>query len=80
MRVNKVVSREEWIEARKEHLAREKEFTGLRDELSAERRELPWVKIDKDYVFDGPVGKESLADLFDGRSQLLIQHFMLGPD
>tara|TARA_Y100001934_G_C12237733_1_gene718704 strand:+ start:566 stop:808 length:243 start_codon:yes stop_codon:yes gene_type:complete len=80
MRVNKVVSREEWIEARKEHLAREKEFTGLRDELSAERRELPWVKIDKDYVFDGPDGKESLADLFDGRSQLLIQHFMLGPD
>ncbi len=80
MRVNKVVSREEWIEARKEHLAREKEFTGLRDELSAERRELPWVKIDKDYVFDGPDGKESLADLFDGRSQLLIQHFMLGLD
>ncbi len=80
MQVNKVVSREEWIEARKEHLVREKQFTRLCDELSAERRELPWVKIDKDYVFDGPDGKESLADLFDGRSQLLIQHFMLGPD
>ena len=80
MQVNKVVSREEWIEARKEHLVREKQFTRLCDELSAEQRELPWMKIDKDYVFDGPDGKESLADLFDGRSQLLIQHFMLGPD
>src|SRR6059036_2115738 len=66
----KVVSREEWFVARKQHLAREKEFNRLRDQLSAERRQLPWVKVDKPYVFDGPNGKESLADLFDGRSQL----------
>lgn len=80
MQERNIVSREEWIEARKAHLAKEKAFTRLRDELSAERRALPWVKIDKEYVFNGPAGKETLADLFDGRSQLLIQHFMLGPD
>ena len=80
MQEHTIVSREEWIEARKAHLAKEKEFTQLRDRLSAERRELPWVKIDKAYAFDGPDGQESLSDLFDGRSQLLIQHFMLGPD
>ena len=80
MQEHGIVSREEWIEARKAHLAKEKEFTHLRDRLSAERRELPWVKIDKAYTFDGPDGQESLSDLFDGRSQLLIQHFMLGPD
>ena len=80
MQEHKIVSRDEWIEARKAHLAREKEFTQLRDQLSAERRDLPWVKIDKAYTFDGPDGKEALSDLFDGRSQLLIQHFMLGPD
>ena len=80
MQEHSIVSREEWIEARKAHLAKEKEFTHLRDRLSAERRELPWVKIDKAYTFDGPDGQESLSDLFDGRSQLLIQHFMLGPD
>ena len=80
MQEHSIVSREEWIEARKAHLAKEKEFTHLRDRLSAERRELPWVKIDKAYTFDGPGGQESLSDLFDGRSQLLIQHFMLGPD
>jgi predicted dithiol-disulfide oxidoreductase (DUF899 family) len=77
---HKVVSRDEWIEARREHLAKEKELTRLRDQLSAKRRELPWVKVDKEYVFDGPNGKETLADLFDGRSQLYVYHFMFGTD
>ncbi len=80
MSTHKIVSQEEWLEARKAHLAREKEFTRLRDQLSRERRELPWVKVEKDYVFQGPNGAESLGDLFDGRSQLLVQHFMYGPD
>lgn len=71
-----VVSREMWIEARKEHLKKEKEFTRLRDQLSADRRELPWVKVDKEYTFEGPDGKVTLADLFEGRSQLIIYHFM----
>jgi predicted dithiol-disulfide oxidoreductase (DUF899 family) len=75
-----VVSREEWIAARKALLVKEKQLTRQRDQLSAERRNLPWVKIDKPYLFDGPSGKESLADLFDGRSQLVLQHFMFGPD
>jgi predicted dithiol-disulfide oxidoreductase (DUF899 family) len=74
-----VVSREEWIEARKAYLLKEKEFTRQRDELSRQRRELPWVRVDKNYVFDGPDGKETLADLFDGRSQLIVYHFMFGP-
>ena len=73
------VSRREWIEARKAHLAREKEFTRLRDQLSAERRALPWVRVDKPYVFEGPEGKATLADLFDGRRQLIVYHFMFGP-
>jgi predicted dithiol-disulfide oxidoreductase (DUF899 family) len=76
MENHRVVSTEEWVEARKAHLAKEKEFTRLRDELSADRRELPWVKIDKEYVFEGPAGKVTLADLFEGRSQLFIYHFM----
>ena len=76
---SKVVSRDEWLIARKDLLTREKELTRLRDEVSRHRRELPWVKIDKDYVFDGPDGKETLADLLDGRSQLIVYHFMLGP-
>src|SRR5438128_844385 len=76
---SKVVSRDEWLIARKDLLTREKELTRLRDEVSRHRRELPWVKIDKDYVFDGPDGKETLADLFDGRSQLIVYHFMRGP-
>jgi predicted dithiol-disulfide oxidoreductase (DUF899 family) len=76
---HQVVSREEWRAARKQLLSREKEFTRLRDQLSAERRELPWVRVDKEYVFDGPDGKETLADLFDGRSQLMVYHFMFGP-
>ena len=75
----KVVSQAEWLTARKEFLIKEKEFTRLRDQLSAERRELPWVKIEKNYMFDGPNGKETLADLFAGRSQLIVYHFMFGP-
>ena len=75
----KVVSPAEWVAARKELLKKEKEFTRLRDELSRQRRELPWEKIEKHYVFDGPNGKESLADLFADRSQLMIYHFMFGP-
>src|SRR6266498_6078754 len=74
-----VVSREEWIEARRALLAKEKEFTRRRDELNRQRRELPWLKIQKEYVFDAPEGKVALADLFDGRSQLFIKHFMMGP-
>src|SRR5215469_8257679 len=77
---HRIVSEREWIEARKLLLAREKEFTRARDRLNAERRELPWVKVEKNYVFEGPHGKETLADLFDGRSQLIVYHFMFGPD
>jgi predicted dithiol-disulfide oxidoreductase (DUF899 family) len=80
MQPHKVVSREEWIEARKAHMAREKEFTRARDLLAEERRALPWVKVDKDYAFDGPNGKVRLADLFKGRPQLVVQHFMFAPD
>jgi predicted dithiol-disulfide oxidoreductase (DUF899 family) len=79
MQEHKVVSESEWLEARKAHLAAEKEFTLARDELSRQRRELPWVKVEKDYPFDGPNGKETLVDLFGKRSQLMIYHFMLGP-
>jgi len=77
--VKKVVSGAEWLAARKELLTKEKKFTKLRDEMSKERRELPWEKVEKKYTFQGPKGKETLADLFDGRSQLIIYHFMLGP-
>ena len=80
MQPNKIVSREEWIEARKAHMVREKEFTRARDLLSEERRALPWVKVDKDYAFDGANGKADLADLFKGRPQLVVQHFMFAPD
>ena len=80
MNHSKVVSRDEWLAARKQHLKKEKEFTRLRDKLSAERRDLPWVKVEKNYVFDGPKGKETLADLFEGRSQLIVSHFMFGPE
>ncbi len=79
MENHKVVSREEWLVARKEYLAKEKEFTRLRDQLSQQRRELPWVRIDKEYVFDGPNGKETLLELFEGRSQLIVYHFMFLP-
>ncbi|MFZ0734980.1 MAG: DUF899 domain-containing protein [Candidatus Sulfotelmatobacter sp.] len=75
----KLVSPAEWLAARKAFLAKEKEFTRLRDELSRQRRELPWQKVEKNYVFQGAKGKESLADLFGGRSQLIVYHFMFGP-
>jgi predicted dithiol-disulfide oxidoreductase (DUF899 family) len=74
-----IVSRDEWLKARTALLAKEKELTRLRDQLSAERRALPWVKVEKDYVFDGTNGKVTLADLFRGRSQLFVKHFMMGP-
>ena len=75
-----IVSQEDWIAARKELLKKEKELTRLSDQLSAERRKLPWVKVAKNYVFDAPEGKVTLGDLFAGRNQLVIQHFMFGPD
>jgi len=75
-----VVSREEWLSARTAFLAKEKEFTRLRDDLSRQRRALPWVKVEKSYVFEGPKGKETLADLFGKRSQLVVYHFMFNPD
>ena len=76
---HKVVSESEWIEARKELLKEEKEFTILRDQLSQQRRDLPWVQVNKEYVFDGPNGKQTLSELFDGRSQLIIYHLMYDP-
>jgi predicted dithiol-disulfide oxidoreductase (DUF899 family) len=80
MQPHDVVSREEWIEARKAHMAHEKEFTRARDRLAEQRRALPWVKVDKDYVFDGANGRVRLADLFKGRPQLVVQHVMFAPD
>jgi predicted dithiol-disulfide oxidoreductase (DUF899 family) len=77
---HKVVAHEEWLEARKQLLRKEKEFTHLRDELSLQRRDLPWEAVTKEYVFDGPDGKQTLPELFDGRSQLVVYHFMFGPD
>jgi predicted dithiol-disulfide oxidoreductase (DUF899 family) len=74
-----VVSQEQWLTERKKLLAREKELTRLRDQVAGERRALPWVRIDKVYSFDTPAGLRTLADLFEGRRQLLVQHFMLGP-
>jgi predicted dithiol-disulfide oxidoreductase (DUF899 family) len=71
-----VISREEWIAARKELLLKEKQLTRLHDELSRARRELPWVKVEKSYVFDGADGKETLVELFGGKSQLIVHHFM----
>jgi predicted dithiol-disulfide oxidoreductase (DUF899 family) len=79
MKNREIVSETDWLVARKDLLTREKEFSRQRDALSAARRSLPWVKIDKEYVFEGPSGKETLADLFDGRSQLIVYHFMFGP-
>ncbi|MHA7970173.1 DUF899 domain-containing protein [Rhizobium sp. CAU 1783] len=75
-----VVSREDWLKAREALLQQEKEFTRARDRLNAARLALPWVRVEKDYVFDTPQGPRSLADLFEGRSQLLVYHFMFGPD
>jgi predicted dithiol-disulfide oxidoreductase (DUF899 family) len=79
MKEHKVVSKDEWLVARKELLAKEKEFNRSRDALSKQRRELPWEKVEKEYVFDGPKGSETLAQIFDGRSQLVVYHFMFHP-
>ena len=76
----KVVSRGEWLAARKELLVQEKQLTRQRDEIDRKRRELPWVKVEKDYFFDGLQGQRSLAELFEDRSQLIVSHFMFGPD
>lgn len=76
----KVTSQKEWLIARKKLLAKEKKFSKLRDALNLERRKLPWVKVGKDYVFEGPKGKVPLSDLFCGKSQLIVYHFMFGPD
>ncbi|MBR0692296.1 thioredoxin family protein [Bradyrhizobium lablabi] len=80
MQPHKIVSREEWIAARTAHMAREKELTKAREALSQERRELPWVRVTKDYVFDGPDGRVMLAGLFKGRPQLVVQHVMFAPE
>jgi len=77
---HKVVSQQEWLEASATQVALEKEWARRRDELGRLRRELPWVKVDKNYAFDGPSGRQTLADLFDGRSQLITYHFMSDPD
>jgi predicted dithiol-disulfide oxidoreductase (DUF899 family) len=78
--MHKIVPADQWLAARKSLLAKEKELTRLRDDLSRQRRELPWVKVEKRYVFDGPDGQETLSDLFAGRSQLIVDHFMFGAD
>lgn len=76
----RIVGYDEWLKARRALLEAEKEFTRLRDDLSRRRRALPWERVEKSYVFEGPSGRETLADLFDGRSQLIVYHFMFGPD
>jgi predicted dithiol-disulfide oxidoreductase (DUF899 family) len=80
MNPHPIVSKTEWLEARKTLLVKEKEFTRLRDQLSEERRKLPWARIDKDYSFESSRGKVTLGDLFGGRSQLVVYHFMFGPN
>jgi predicted dithiol-disulfide oxidoreductase (DUF899 family) len=80
MTTPRIVSHDEWLKAQQNHLAKEKEFTHLRDKLARARRELPWERVDKNYVFDAPEGKVALADLFGGKGQLIVQHFMFGPD
>ena len=77
---HRVVGHDEWLEARRELLAREKEFTRMRDEIGRRQRALPWEPVEKEYVFDGPDGRETLAELFDGRSQLIVYHFMFAPE
>ena len=79
MEGHRTVSRDQWIEERRALLAREKEFTRLRDQLSRQRRELPWVRVDKDYVFEGANGKQTLSELFAGRQQLIVYHLMFDP-
>lgn len=80
MKPNRIVPHREWIAAQRAHLEREKDLTRMRDRINAERQRLPWRKLEKDYVFQGPNGEVTLAQLFDGRSQLLVQHFMFAPD
>ena len=80
MTTPRIVSHEEWLKAQQAHLAREKAYTHQRDELARARRDLPWERIDKNYVFDAPDGKVTLSDLFGGKGQLIVQHFMFGPD
>ena len=75
-----VVSKDDWVTARQQLLAKEKEFTRLRDQLSEQRRALPWERVDKSYVFEGPKGRETLAQLFEGRNQLVVYHFMFAPE
>jgi len=77
---HKVVSQKEWLAARKALLVKEKKFTHLREQLAQQRRQLPWVRVEKEYVFEGSKGRETLSDLFDGKSQLVVYHFMFGPD
>lgn len=79
MQAHRIVSRDEWIAARRDLLAKEKELLHAKDQLRRQTRELPWVKVDKDYMFEGAQGRESLGDLFAGRSQLVVKHFMMGP-
>jgi predicted dithiol-disulfide oxidoreductase (DUF899 family) len=76
---HKVVSEKQWLAARKKLLVEEKKFSRLRDKLNQKRRNLPWVKIEKEYVFDGPDGQETFSDLFQGKGQLITYHFMFGP-
>ena len=80
MQLENIVSRDEWLEARKILLQEEKDFSRLRDQLSRKRRQLPWLRVDTDYIFDDLNGKLSLGDLFEDKSQLIIYHFMYGPD
>ena len=80
MQRHKIVSHEDWLAARKALLIHEKELTSRNDRLATERRELPWVKVEKDYVFDGSAGPQSLAELFGRHAQLIVYHFMFGPD
>jgi len=77
---HRIVSHQEWMDASRALLAKEKQFTQLREEMARERRALPWEKVDKEYVFEAPEGRVTLADLFAGRDQLIVQHFMFGPD
>ena len=80
MKAHRVVSPEEWLAAREQLLQKEKEFTRARDQLSALRRELPWEAVTREYVFEGPDGRQTLPELFDGRSQLIVYHFMFAPE
>ena len=80
MPAHKVVKHDAWLKARKKHLAKEKEFARMRDQLSRERRDLPWELVEKPYVFEGEHGTQSLSDLFEGRSQLVVYHAMFSPD